>query len=69
MFTVALIVWMLFFVFARIIYSKFDKNYNRKKGEYSISNEREEIISYKSSVSAFKAMGFSLLFFLLDTFK
>ncbi|MDK4058794.1 hypothetical protein O0F59_06670 [Staphylococcus pseudintermedius] len=31
MFTVALIVWMLFFVFARIIYSKFDKNYNRKK--------------------------------------
>lgn len=66
-FTFTLIVWLLLFIFSRIIYSKFDKQYNIKKGEYSISDEREEIISYKASVAAYKAIVFSLLIFFIWT--
>ncbi|MBE6180830.1 hypothetical protein [Staphylococcus xylosus] len=66
-FTFTLIIWLLLFIFARIIYSKFDKQYNIKKGEYSISDEREEIISYKASVAAYKAIVFSLLIFFIWT--
>lgn len=66
-FTFTLIIWLLLFVFARIIYSKFDKQYNIKKGEYSISDEREDFISYKASVAAYKAIVFSLLIFFIWT--
>ena len=62
-FTFALIAWIPCFIIARLIYSKFDKNYNIKKGEYSETDEREVIIYYKSSLGAYKAIVFSLLIF------
>ncbi|WP_194746629.1 hypothetical protein [Staphylococcus chromogenes] len=66
-FTFTLIIWLLLFIFARVIYSKFDKQYNIKKGEYSTADEREEIISYKASVGAYKVIVFSLLIFFIWT--
>ncbi|HEC2209885.1 TPA: hypothetical protein R1939_001507, partial [Staphylococcus delphini] len=59
----ALTIWLLVFTVSRVIYSKFDKQYDIKKGEYSVSDEREEVISQKASIGAYKTVTFTLLVF------
>ncbi|HEC2145122.1 TPA: hypothetical protein R1902_000514 [Staphylococcus delphini] len=63
----ALTIWLLVFTVSRVIYSKFDKQYDIKKGEYSVSDEREEVISQKASIGAYKTVTFTLLVFFLIT--
>ncbi|MTV23728.1 hypothetical protein [Staphylococcus delphini] len=59
----ALTIWLLLFGVSRVIYSKFDQHYDMKKGEFSISDEREAVISHKASIGAYKALIFTLIVF------
>lgn len=63
----ALTIWLLLFGVSRVIYSKFDQHYDMKKGEFSISDEREAVISHKASIGAYKALIFTLIVLFLVT--
>ncbi|APT17796.1 hypothetical protein [Staphylococcus epidermidis] len=53
-YTFLFIIWLILFLFLRILYSYWDKNYELKRGEYSASDEREINISQRSSTIAYK---------------
>ncbi|UXS44504.1 hypothetical protein [Staphylococcus delphini] len=55
--------FQLSFGVSRVIYIKFDQHYDMKKGEFSISDEREAVISHKASIGAYKALIFTLIVF------
>lgn len=64
-FTISFFIWIIMFSISRYLYSKVNKAYNLKKGEYSVADEREEDISYKASIFAYKFVIFILLILLL----
>lgn len=64
-YTLSFLVWIIIFTVLRYLYSKINKSYNFKKGEYSVADEREESISYKASVCSYKCVIFILLILLL----
>lgn len=55
------IVAALLFSFVRVFFSKHWKGYDLKKGEFSTDDEREQLISYQATISAYKSVVIALV--------